>query len=726
MKKDIDTKIKIVIATLIILLFSFTFSNLLFPLAGFPKIGKIVVFLFFIVFFSLIFYYLFWKKTLLFQNNKSILRILGFSFLVSIVLFSLVPIRTPYYPIKEEIVLKTSSPELGFSYISRNFEKDESSILKPEFDFSGSWNTKQSGWLWQHKGEGEGEILYEGTTLIREPVQYEIGLVRSDVDAQIEIMINGESYSVLVPAADNDEHTFSFVSDSQEITSYSTLWRMILIIYPFANFLTLFLIIGFAFLYIDFVNQEKIKKWIQFLIFTILFYLFWLALPYQNRFYNMESRNWWIFLVGVIFFIGVPIGIGILVKKFPKLKWLVFVGVLFVAIAVRVYWMTMVHSVPVSDFGDFHRWAMQILQGGSGGRIYIDRYPNFTRLLALFYGVFPTINAVQYLNVFFSVGTAALIGGFFWLFGFYKEGVVASYLFAIFPSEFSMVTLVNTEMPSVFFLTLGVFFFAIFLKNKKLVYSIFSALAFCFATVLRGALIIYILVFIIGFLILYFQDMKIKIVLMNAGVFVLTFILATKMFGLGINQVTVEGLEVEEGYYIIWPLVNGVNVETLGRTNDPDNAMVHSWDADEATFKGLAVVFNRLFSNPVGFYKILGEKYEYMFADATYMTLWAFVDESLETFNIEIGWDRSVEEVQNIFAQLSQYAYVIVLFFGVIASFNYNKSNSILFLLPSMVVLSSLMAYTFFEVQPRYQRPIIPFLIIIASLCFRRQEKASC
>ena len=71
MKKDIDTKIKIVIATLIILLFSFTFSNLLFPLAGFPKIGKIVVFLFFIVFFSLIFYYLFWKKTLLFfKNNK--------------------------------------------------------------------------------------------------------------------------------------------------------------------------------------------------------------------------------------------------------------------------------------------------------------------------------------------------------------------------------------------------------------------------------------------------------------------------------------------------------------------------------------------------------------------------------------------------------------------------------------------------------------------------------
>ena len=81
--------------------------------------------------------------------------------------------------------------------------------------------------------------------------------------------------------------------------------------------------------------------------------------------------------------------------------------------------------------------------------------------------------------------------------------------------------------------------------------------------------------------------------------------------------------------------------------------------------------------------------------------------------------------MQAIFAQLSQYAYLIVLLFGVVASFHYSSRNSTVFLLPIMVILSSLLAYTFFEVQPRYQRPIIPFLIMIASLVFYQADRKS-
>jgi hypothetical protein len=500
---------------------------------------------------------------------------------------------------------------------------------------------------------------------------------------------------------------------------------MILHVYPIANFLTLFITISLAFFYIDAINQEKIAKWIQFLIFTILFYLFWLALPYQNRFYSMESRNWLTLLVGVIVVGVVPLGFVFLVRRFPKTRGFVFAGVLLLAVAVRFYWIRMVHSVPVSDFGDFHKWALLLLQDGNGGRIYIDRYPNFVRLLSLFYRVFPTIQAVQVLNVVFSVGTAGLIGGILWGYGLYTEGVIAAYLFAIFPSELAMVTLVNTDIPAVFFLALSVFLFALFLKNQKNGHLVLAAIGFCFANILRGALVIYMMVFVVGFVIQFVQKKEFKKVLLSVGIFLISFIVATKAIGVGINQVTVEGLEIEEGYYMIWPLVNGVNVETLGRTNDADNALVHSWDADQATSIGLEVVFERLFSNPIGFYKILGEKFEYIFADATYMTLWAFVDESLETFNIEIGWKQPVAEVQAIFAQLSQYVYLIVLLFGVVASFHYSSRNSTLYLLPIMVILSSLLAYTFFEVQPRYQRPIIPFLIMIASLVFYQVDRKS-
>ena len=709
---------------LFLLLFSFTFSNMLFPLASFSKFEKVLIILsVFFLFLGTLFFLNFKSEFFSFKVNKEFWKIFIFSLFISIFIFSIIPIRLPYFPINEKIIISTNSPDVGFSYITRQFDIDSSSFLKPEYIFSGSWNTKQSGWLWEHKGNDEGEIYYQGTTLIREPIKYEIGFIGGGVDSEVEIEVNGESYHVLIPSISNseDEKIFSFFTDSQIISSYSSLWKVIVFIYPLMNFLTLFLILFMSILNIT--NKTKNKKfaYLKSSIFVILFYLFWLALPYQNRFYSMENRAIVPFISVLFLFVLIPIIIFFYYKKYSKYKILFFIGIVFLAIGVRVYWINMVHSVPVSDFGDFHRWALQIVNG-STDRIYIDRYPNFVRLLALFYRITPSIKSVQFINIILSAGTAALLGGIFWVNNLYKEALIASYLFAIFPSELAMVSLVNTDIPSVFFLVLSVFLFVIFIKNNKWWGLVLSSLAFCLSNIIRGALIIYITVFVVGMIVHYFKNKSLKKLLSNALLFVVVFVVGSKVIGFGINKIQTDGLVIEEGYYMIWPLVNGVNIDSLGRTNDADNAMVHSWNAEDATKLGLKVVINRLVSDPIGFYSIIGEKFEYIFADATYMTLWAFVDESLETYIIDIGWNAEVKEVQIIFAQVSQYAYIIVLIFALIGSFKFNFKNSALFILPSTIILSSLLAYTFFEVQPRYQRPIIPFLLMIAGFVFSKWD----
>ena len=61
--------IKTIIGMLCIILLSFTFSNMLFPLAGFSKFEKISILLIFIIVFFVFYYFLFWKKELLFFNG---------------------------------------------------------------------------------------------------------------------------------------------------------------------------------------------------------------------------------------------------------------------------------------------------------------------------------------------------------------------------------------------------------------------------------------------------------------------------------------------------------------------------------------------------------------------------------------------------------------------------------------------------------------------------------
>ncbi|MCD6475103.1 MAG: glycosyltransferase family 39 protein, partial [Anaerolineaceae bacterium] len=343
-------------------------------------------------------------------------------------------------------------------------------------------------------------------------------------------------------------------------------------------------------------------------------------------------------------------------------------------------------------------------------------YSNFTRALSMLYRIFPTDNAMEVLNILFTFVTM------FCLYQIGKEckqeeaGILAAYLFAIFPEQIGMVTIVCTDILAVALLSSSVLLIIMAMQRSKTNYLFVGAFLFGLSYIIRGAMLVYIPVLLLPMV---FNSQKnIKSIVGKFGLIVVGFVVAVGMMTGLLNLIQVDDMVIDEGRNIIWPLVNGTNIEKGGRNNSEDEQMVFSWPVEEATKNGIKMVLERVFSNPIAYYRFLKVKYEYMFADASYGSITAFRDETGEFLSFITGWKGETSLIRQGYAQLSQYAYLIVLLAAVITSMKYNTSLQNVALPSLLILVCALGAYAFFEVQPRYHRPIIPSLILLAALFF--------
>jgi hypothetical protein len=720
LKNNLLSKIKPNITVLLIIglttiITLFNIISLFTPFAALTRKNKLTIVVFgallIFLFFHLLYNKLFYKKL---HDVKQLLgKYLFPAIIFATIIISITNAHSPLYPTSLNIRITTTTP-LGFFQSRKILSNDKYDFIYDYSQTLGDWN-KKDGILF-HMGTEPGELTFEGIEFVNKDTQLIFSFIPQDNPTTAKIEVNENSYDIHVPSSQNHSGNFNYPITISQLPPLTKLWQVWVAIFPVMRWLFLVIYFFFASVLIGFNNKRKHEIIIRYCLLFTLGFLFYNALLIQNKLFNyMTFDVLWIFLA-ISAFIIIPLLLELFIRKYPKSKLWIIISIFLIAIGLRFYWIQMVPTAQVSDFGRFHQWALQLASGEGG--LFIDRHATFTCLLGLIYKVFPTHQIIEVLNIVFSLVTMFSI----WQIGKTihqeKAGIIGAYFFGIFPSQISMVTIVCADIIAVALLSLSLLFFISFIKNDKYSFLFLGSVLYGFAVAVRSPLLIYSPLLILAFTRRPRFNNKINFIIR------LVLIVMGLIIGyIAVNGVTktiqVNDMVIEEGRNVIWPLMNGTNIEAHGRNNPQDTAMVHSWDEDVAFQKGINIVLQRLLENPFGFINILKYKYAYMFGDATYGASTAFLGEDMNFHTFETNWFYETADIRVAFALLCQYSYWMILGLGALLPFTQIKSSEKYAVLMALIsIISALIFYTFFEVQPRYQRPIIPSIILLASLSF--------
>jgi hypothetical protein len=416
--------------------------------------------------------------------------------------------------------------------------------------------------------------------------------------------------------------------------------------------------------------------------------------------------------MATVAFVAIPIGISNLLKKHPRSEIWLLLLIFGIALGVRLYWVQMVPTGQVSDFGRFHYRALQLARGEPD--LFINKYSVFTRLLSLVYRISPSVDLVIVINIFLSLLSIFCL---YWIgkeIGNPVAGVLAGYFFSIFPSEISMVGIVCTDIPAATILLLIAALLIHYFKAPKWYWLAGAGLLFAIIFRIRAHMLMYFPIFLVPIFFSKFHSWK-KIVQFGAT-FLISFLLGITMINGIVNQISVEGMEIEESKNIILPLVNGTNIAAKGRISNADLDLVESWTPDEAWDNGVHLVIRRVFSDPLAYYNLLKTKFDHVFANGVYGADLAFIDERMDYSVFQTEWQHPTQDVRKTFSLISQYAYWCILGYALFFAFLRADKLKVIGWMIFTLLYSAFGTYIFFEVQPRYQRPIIPFILFAAAL----------
>lgn len=184
----------------------------------------------------------------------------------------------------------------------------------------------------------------------------------------------------------------------------------------------------------------------------------------------------------------VIITISCILAKFPYLyrvkierPIVALLVISFLALSIRIIWVSLVQVIPESDFYTYHTLSQNILQNNVSNSVFVSLFPHvfgFSKVLSFFYEIFGSnpITAV-YFNIVLSIGILILV--------YYlgknlidaNTGLAAAAIYAFWPSQIFFNTFVLTEPLYTFGVLLIIcFYFVIINKVKKPIYLFLSFL----------------------------------------------------------------------------------------------------------------------------------------------------------------------------------------------------------------------------------------------------------
>jgi hypothetical protein len=422
-----------------------------------------------------------------------------------------------------------------------------------------------------------------------------------------------------------------------------------------------------------------------------------------------DNRNTFTFITTLCLIIFTTI--IILIVKFYFFKkeqysrsviFLVVVGFLL-----RLAWIFMVRTKPVSDFDSMMQFGGLIANGDYSmfkGIQYIARFPHLTTFclfLGFIYRFFSdpllTMKLINVLLSTFNIYLIYIISKE--LYTNVKKAVYTALIATLFPVLIIYTSVICSENIAMTFYLLSLYYFIKVMKNKKspkwlLLSGFILLIGSLFRAVAPVILVAYIL-----YTVLYYRSNVKKQSLKSVGYIVASFLIPFVLFNYALKAANIIEFDLWKGSEpSITSVLKGTNIENKGMWNPEDAAIFEKYNAnyDAIEKASLEVIKERLTTTPplelIAFYitKFSGQ---WSFGDFASLS-WA-TDEVTES---TLASENAIR--LNSFIQLSYSILLLMIFIGLFNK-RYYKGRDITNII-YIIFCGYILFYLISEMQPRY------------------------
>ena len=400
----------------------------------------------------------------------------------------------------------------------------------------------------------------------------------------------------------------------------------------------------------------------------------------------------------------------------------VFLILLIFGGGIRLLWAFFIPTLPVSDFATFHTSAIEL----SKGIPILTKNWGYTFLLSIGYRLYPSVQTGKIINAFASTFSLFLLYEIGKKINKPSIGLVAVFLFAIFPSEINMVSVLGTEVLGTTSLILVVFFLVKGINSNTDIMQITAILSaglfYGLSLMIRTSLVFYIPLIVLILLLSrqfgkYTQRIKIFTMFLFGTVIGVSIILISySVIG---KQFSLAPLSSQPSI----PFLAGTNIDQLGRWNGADKMLYSSWPVEKRDELSRQEALRRITSDPIRFFMFIPQKFAGLFGGNDYGNYWSLEAIDWGEGNIagihatgDQNWGiygNLKSEILEINAILAQAVYCVIWF---LAFFSFTKKNiPQIYLIILGIVIFTLLPHIVIEVQERYHSYIMPLIALQAA-----------
>ena len=381
----------------------------------------------------------------------------------------------------------------------------------------------------------------------------------------------------------------------------------------------------------------------------------------------------------------------------PSPKRVLLAGLVLTAM-LRLAAIVWVHPSLVSDWRYYHDLAVSIANGGTWFADVPTGYPLMLAPLYALLGATPIFGEI--LNLGFALWTAAMV----YIIAGTRFGpqaaAAAIYLFAIFPSQILMSTVLGTEVAYAAFVATAVAV-AVVPADNSWRWTVALGVVLGLSQYVRSTSMLLLPAAVV------LSWLRLRsgwTVAARTAVVVLVF-LVVMIPAVVANLVAGAGPSVTTSRYGGWSLLIGLNTRSVGRYNVDDIQLVGltpgtvAWDR-----RASELAIERLASNGLANVDLAMKKFPVFWGGEDYGAGWTAVP----------LWDlgQPVGRFELITSQLVYAGVLLLAVAGVVVGRRTWRQPTELLIL--MVAMSVAVLHTFLEIQPRYHAYVIPLLCVLA------------
>lgn len=391
--------------------------------------------------------------------------------------------------------------------------------------------------------------------------------------------------------------------------------------------------------------------------------------------------------------------------------------ILICGLIIRGLWLLNIKSIPTSDFMTIYNSAQELVNGDTSmfwGNGYIARFPHLTIMvvyMAFMIKSFPINNLMimKFVNLTLGVLTIYLIYLIVKeVFNSSKKGAYAAVLASIFPSLVTYTGILCTENIAIPLYLISTYMFILAIKNKKRkYYFILSGVMLSLGNLFRIVATIMIIAYTM-YVLIYSRD-KLIYKFRNIALYIIPYFLI-----LILVSNALQGLKITE--YPLWKgsepkitnVLKGTNMESLGRWNEEDAAIIekNDYDYEKIEQASINIIKERLTTTPLP--KLMG------FFIEKFAVQWSIVDsEGIHWTKYYVPKEDIIVDVSLEFPQIIYCSMMILVFLGIL---NRKKNNEVQEINLFYIILCGYIAMNLItESQGRYSY-IASWLFIILSI----------